>query len=46
MRGRGGMLAAGGGLGGIAVLVIVLLLGGSPQDASTLTGLSERHDRR
>lgn len=39
MRGRGGMLAAGGGLGGIAVLVIVLLLGGSPQDASTLTGL-------
>jgi hypothetical protein len=39
MRGRGGMLAAGGGLGGIAVLVIVLLLGGSPQDASTLAGL-------
>lgn len=39
MRGRGGTLAVGGGLGGIAVLVIVLLLGGSPQDASTLTGL-------
>lgn len=33
------MLAAGGGLGGIAVLVIVLLLGGTPQDASTLSGL-------
>lgn len=39
MRGRGGTLAVGGGLGGIAVLVIVLLLGGTPQDASTLTGL-------
>jgi predicted metalloprotease len=39
MRGRGGTLAVGGGLGGIAVLVIVLLLGGSPQDASTLSGL-------
>jgi hypothetical protein len=39
MRGRGGVLAVGGGLGGIAVLVIVLLLGGTPQDASTLSGL-------
>jgi predicted metalloprotease len=39
MRGRGGMLAAGGGLGGIIVLVAVLLLGGSPQDAATLTGI-------
>jgi predicted metalloprotease len=39
MRGRGGTIAVGGGLGGIAVLVIVLLLGGSPQDASTLAGL-------
>jgi len=33
------MLAAGGGLGGVIVLVAVLLLGGSPQDASTLTGI-------
>ena len=32
-------MAAGGGLGGVALLVIVLLLGGSPQDAATLTGL-------
>lgn len=39
MRGRGGMVAAGGGLGGIIVLVAVLLLGGSPQDAATLTGI-------
>jgi predicted metalloprotease len=39
MRGRGGMLAAGGGLGGVIVLVAVLLLGGSPQDAATLTGI-------
>ena len=39
MRGRGGTLAVGGGLGGIAVLVVVLLLGGSPQDASTLAGI-------
>lgn len=39
MRGRGGTLAVGGGLGGIAVVVIVLLLGGTPQDASTLTGI-------
>jgi predicted metalloprotease len=42
MRGRGGMLAAGGGLGGILVLVAVLLLGGSPQDAATLTGILDR----
>jgi hypothetical protein len=42
MRGRGGMLAAGGGLGGIIVLVAVLLLGGSPQDAATLTGILDR----
>ena len=39
MRGRGGTLAVGGGLGGIAVLVIVMLLGGSPEDASTLSGI-------
>jgi hypothetical protein len=39
MRGRGGMMAAGGGLGGIIVLVAVMLLGGSPQDAATLTGI-------
>jgi predicted metalloprotease len=39
MRGRGGMIAAGGGLGGIIVLVAVMLLGGSPQDAATLTGI-------
>ena len=42
MRGRGGMVAAGGGLGGIIVLVAVLLLGGSPQDAATLTGILDR----
>jgi predicted metalloprotease len=39
MRGRGGTLAVGGGLGGIVVLVAVLLLGGTPQDAATLTGI-------
>jgi uncharacterized protein len=39
LRGRGGTLAVGGGLGGIIVLVAVLLLGGSPQDAATLTGI-------
>ena len=39
MRGRGGVLAVGGGLGGIVVLVAVLLLGGSPQDAANLTGI-------
>jgi len=33
------MIAAGGGLGGVIVLVAVLLLGGSPQDAATLTGI-------
>ncbi|MEO8252543.1 MAG: neutral zinc metallopeptidase [Chloroflexota bacterium] len=37
MRGRGGTIAVGGGLGGIAVLVAVLLLGGTPQDAANLT---------
>jgi predicted metalloprotease len=42
MRGRGGTLAVGGGLGGIIVLVAVLLLGGSPQDAATLTGILDR----
>ena len=42
MRGRGGMVAAGGGLGGIIVLVAVLLLGGSPQDAATLTGILDK----
>jgi hypothetical protein len=39
LRGRGGAVALGGGLGGIAVLVLVLLLGGTPQDAATLTGI-------
>ena len=39
MRGRGGALAVGGGLGGVVVLIAVLLLGGSPQDAATLTNL-------
>ena len=42
MRGRGGTLAVGGGLGGIVVLIAVLLLGGSPQDAATLTGILDR----
>jgi predicted metalloprotease len=42
MRGRGGALAVGGGLGGIIVLVAVLLLGGSPQDAATLTGILDQ----
>jgi len=42
MRGRGGVLAAGGGLGGIIVLVAVLLLGGTPQDAATLTGILDK----
>lgn len=32
MRGRGGAIAVGGGLGGIALLVVVLLLGGNPSD--------------
>jgi len=32
MRGRGGAVAIGGGLGGIALLVVVLLLGGNPSD--------------
>jgi predicted metalloprotease len=39
LRGRGGTLAIGGGLGGIVGLVAVLLLGGSPQDAANLTGI-------
>ncbi|MDQ2854011.1 MAG: neutral zinc metallopeptidase [Chloroflexota bacterium] len=39
MRGRGGALAVGGGLGGVVLFVVVLLLGGTPQDASTLAGL-------
>jgi predicted metalloprotease len=38
MRGRGGAVAVGGGLGGIVVLVAVLLLGGSPQDAANIAG--------
>jgi predicted metalloprotease len=42
MRGRGGAVAAGGGLAGIAVLVVVLLLGGTPQDAATLTGILDQ----
>jgi predicted metalloprotease len=42
MRGRGGTLAVGGGLGGIIVLVAVLLLGGTPQDAATLTGILDK----
>ena len=32
MRGRGGAVAIGGGLGGIALLVVVVLLGGNPSD--------------
>jgi predicted metalloprotease len=42
MRGRGGTLAVGGGLGGVVVLVLVMLLGGSPQDAATLTGILDK----
>ncbi|HEY8922290.1 MAG TPA: neutral zinc metallopeptidase [Candidatus Limnocylindria bacterium] len=42
MRGRGGALAVGGGLGGVVVLVLVMLLGGSPQDAATLTGILDK----
>jgi predicted metalloprotease len=42
MRGRGGQLAVGGGLGGIVVLIAVLLLGGTPQDAATLTGILDK----
>jgi predicted metalloprotease len=42
MRGRGGALAVGGGLGGVVVLVLVMLLGGSPQDAATLTGILDQ----
>jgi len=42
MRGRGGVLAVGGGLGGVVVLVLVMLLGGSPQDAATLTGILDK----
>jgi predicted metalloprotease len=39
MRGRGGTIAVGGGLGGILLVAIVLLLGGSPSDvASVLDG--------
>jgi len=36
MRGRGGTMAIGGGLGGVALLVIVLLLGGNPSDVAGL----------
>jgi predicted metalloprotease len=42
MRGSGGGLAVGGGLGGIVVLIAVLLLGGTPQDAATLTGILDQ----
>jgi predicted metalloprotease len=42
MRGRGGALAVGGGLGGVVVLLLVTLLGGSPQDAATLTGILDQ----
>ena len=37
LRGSRGGLAVGGGLGGIVLVVLVLLLGGSPQDAATVT---------
>lgn len=37
LRGSRSGLAIGGGLGGVVLVVLVLLLGGSPQDASTLT---------
>lgn len=36
MRGRGGAVAIGGGLGGIALLVVVLLLGGNPSDLASI----------
>jgi Predicted metalloprotease len=36
MRGRGGTLAIGGGLGGVALLLLVLVLGGSPSDVAGL----------
>jgi predicted metalloprotease len=38
LRGRRGV-AIGGGLGGVVLVVLVLLLGGTPQDASTLTNV-------
>jgi len=36
MRGRGGAVAIGGGLGGVLLIVLVLLLGGSPSDVAVL----------
>ena len=36
MRGRGGTIAIGGGLGGVLLVVLVLLLGGSPSDVAGL----------
>jgi uncharacterized protein len=36
MRGRGGAVAVGGGLGGVILVAIVLLLGGSPSDVATI----------
>lgn len=36
MRGRGGRMAIGGGLGGVVLVVLVMLLGGNPQDLATI----------
>jgi predicted metalloprotease len=36
MRGRGGTVAIGGGIGGILLIAVVLLLGGSPSDISSI----------
>jgi len=36
MRGRGGTLAIGGGLGGVVLLVVVYLLGGNPADVAQI----------
>jgi len=35
-RGRGGIVAIGGGLGGIVLLVVVYLLGGDPAEVARL----------
>jgi uncharacterized protein len=36
MRGRGGTLAIGGGLGGVVLLVVIYLLGGNPADVAQI----------
>lgn len=36
MRGRGGTLAIGGGLGGVLLVVVIYLLGGNPADVAQL----------